>query len=42
MKKVVMTMIRAMIVGSLGVTAFAHSNQDDSVPLAFSTDPLIK
>ncbi|MCE0450771.1 MULTISPECIES: PepSY domain-containing protein [Brevibacillus] len=32
MKKVVMTMVGALIVGSLGVTAFAHSNQSYSVP----------
>ncbi|MBG9944769.1 PepSY domain-containing protein [Brevibacillus formosus] len=31
MKKVVMTMVGALIVGSLGVTAFAHSNQSYSV-----------
>ncbi|MFC8686737.1 PepSY domain-containing protein [Brevibacillus porteri] len=32
MKKVVMTMVGALIVGSLSVTAFAHSNQYYSVP----------
>lgn len=32
MKKVVMTLVGALIVGSLGVTAFAHSNQYGSVP----------
>ncbi|ASJ54769.1 hypothetical protein BP422_15025 [Brevibacillus formosus] len=31
MKKVVMTMVGALIIGSLGVTAFAHSNQSYSV-----------
>ncbi|MGK5507687.1 PepSY domain-containing protein [Brevibacillus formosus] len=31
MKKVVMTIVGALIVGSLGVTAFAHSNQSYSV-----------
>ncbi len=31
MKKVVLTMVGALIVGSLGVTAFAHSNQSYSV-----------
>ncbi|MFS0557992.1 PepSY domain-containing protein [Brevibacillus sp. 179-C9.3 HS] len=31
MKKVVMTMVGALIVGSLSVTAFAHSNQYNSV-----------
>ncbi|TQK74587.1 putative membrane protein YkoI [Brevibacillus sp. AG162] len=32
MKKVVMTMVGALIVGSLSVTAFAHSNQYYNVP----------
>ncbi|MGF9908290.1 PepSY domain-containing protein [Brevibacillus porteri] len=32
MKKVVMTMVGALIVGSLSVSAFAHSNQYYSVP----------
>lgn len=32
MKKVVMTMVGALIVGSLSVTAFAHSNQYYSAP----------